>query len=1280
MLLGGERTGFCVDEGVVLRLVSGALSLEERREVEAHAANCADCLDLIAGAAQGSSRPAVDELDSGPRAAGDGDLKELDRVGRFDVLGPLGAGGMGIVRMARCRETGRLVALKRVRGVEAGAVAALRREIHALSELQHPGIAPIIDQGLVDGLPFYAMELIEGETLQQRIERLPPRDATTFAALLPVLGIVRDLCETLAFLHEHELVHRDLKPRNVLLRQNGDVPVLVDFGLATRRQEPGRESIDSWAGASGTQRFVAPEQLLGDLVDARADLYSLGGVLYQIVTGTPPPPLVRAPTANGKPGSGAGAWVERSLAPPSSAVRGLDAPAAALLDTLILRLLALEPRARVGCAQDVARVLDQLGAKGGAIPVTARQKHIYRPRLVGRDADIAALAALANRCYQGRGGRAFIAGVSGHGKTRLAMEVAVRARRLRLDVVTASCVPLDPRATPVGPSGAEGSLLMAFRTFLTAVADRARQGGEALADRLIGDRGKILSVYEPELARTPGQHKYPDPPELSSEATRIRLIAALEHTLQEAAHDHPLLLVIDDWQWADALSIEVLESLDHRFFERNPVLILGTYRSDEIEPALGARLQAMSEEHLPLRRLGDGPLGEMIADMLAYPDCPRALVEPLVREANGNPFFLIEYVRLAVEEGWLQRDRNDEGRWRLTADAPVLRPALAGPYNLPVPRPLRTLAERRLATLSPNARAVAAFAALLGRTFPSELLSATPRLPPQAVPGTMDELFARQIVEHDPTAEYRFVHDQFREAAYHGIALDELPAWHRAAALALEAQSSSDAADARGVRAGQAASLAHHFAMAGDRERERFYRRLAGDQAFRGGAYRDAIRHLSRCLELGDATAGLVEELTLERQLAEAHFGVGDIASSRSRLEAMTARAGMPRPEGNAATLRAALADLFTYLAGSTAAWLAQPPSVHDRAVFTEVARAHERLAHVLYFENETIGVASSSMRALAAAARVGASPELSRAYANLSIAAALAPARPLAWLLRSRARAVAAQVGDAPAAAWAKQLEGVYQAGVGGWKPACAALEGSAEEWRGIGDRRRWEECLTLLGMALFQAGDAGRASAMRDELLGLSESIGSEQTRGWALIGQAEDRLLANKPAEALAALDDAARLGSAVRLVEQLWMHGLRASAHLALDAQGEAELSLERGLALEAGTIPVAFYVLEGYAGFAEVATTLAAARLAQGQDATRAMRSSVRAVSRLARFARVFPIARARTGLWRGALAALRGDEAAANRAWRAGLRHARKLGRLRDAAALERRLASAGLR
>lgn len=211
------------------------------------------------------------------------ELAEQSSVTGYEILGELGRGGMGVVYKARQKGLNRLVALKMLlAGTHASAdhLARFRTEAEAVARLQHANIVQIYEVGQRDGLPFFSLEFVEGKSLAQELggNPLPARQA---AQLLMVLA------RAVHYAHENGIVHRDLKPANVLLTATG-VPKITDFGLA--KQVEGESSQTKSGTLMGTPSYMAPEQARGDVrqVGPSADVYALGAILYELLTGRPP--------------------------------------------------------------------------------------------------------------------------------------------------------------------------------------------------------------------------------------------------------------------------------------------------------------------------------------------------------------------------------------------------------------------------------------------------------------------------------------------------------------------------------------------------------------------------------------------------------------------------------------------------------------------------------------------------------------------------------------------------------------------------------------------------------------------------------------------------------------------------------------------------------------------------------------------------------------------------------------------------------------------------------
>jgi dienelactone hydrolase len=265
--------------------------------------------------------------------------------GRYQVEGELGSGGMALVYRAHDVRHGRQVAVKVLRPEIAAALGASRflREIGIEAQLSHPHILPLHDSGDADGLLFYVMPLVEGESLRDRLDRdgaLPIPD---------VVRVLRDIADALAYAHGHGVVHRDIKPDNVMLA--GRHALVTDFGVAKAVSEAAGTTQITSAGVSiGTPLYMAPEQCVADpAVDHRADLYALGVIGYEMLAGHPPfrGPAMQAVLA---------AHVMASPTPLLQVRPDIPKPLAAL----VMRCLEKQPSTRWQSAADIMAELESV--------------------------------------------------------------------------------------------------------------------------------------------------------------------------------------------------------------------------------------------------------------------------------------------------------------------------------------------------------------------------------------------------------------------------------------------------------------------------------------------------------------------------------------------------------------------------------------------------------------------------------------------------------------------------------------------------------------------------------------------------------------------------------------------------------------------------------------------------------------------------------------------------------------------------------------------------------
>jgi WD40 repeat protein len=338
----------CPDPRQWQRLLCERLPDDEAKQLEQHLSECPACLQTVRGV-----RSEGDDFLAPPQQP-----DEIGRLGQYRVLRVLGSGGMGVVFEAEDPDLQRKVALKVMRPWLAADEAARKRflrEARAAAALDHDHIVKIFQVGEDRGVPFIAMQLLRGQSLQNRLrdgDRLPSAE---------VVRIGRELAEGLAAGHEAGLVHRDVKPANVWLEEpRGRVKVL-DFGLARPEREDAQ--LTRSGTVAGTPAFMAPEQARGLPIDGRCDLFSVGCVLYRLLTG-------EAPFKGANTMAVLLSLAEDQPAPPHL----LNPEAPPELSDLVMRLLSKDPAGRPPSARAVVEALDKIGRDATVQPPAPRRR------------------------------------------------------------------------------------------------------------------------------------------------------------------------------------------------------------------------------------------------------------------------------------------------------------------------------------------------------------------------------------------------------------------------------------------------------------------------------------------------------------------------------------------------------------------------------------------------------------------------------------------------------------------------------------------------------------------------------------------------------------------------------------------------------------------------------------------------------------------------------------------------------------------------------------------
>jgi len=1236
----------CPPEDIFVRFLAGHLPDGEVVLLERHTSSCQPCMDLLTTAARlipeerpgpgAESPPPVPERAPGllPEAAlvDEGlqpDFPDPRHLGPYRVLASLGRGAVGVVYRAMDERSGAEVAVKTVRLPAPEALLSLRREVHTLSQIRHPGVVRILEQGGTESdPPWYAMELVEGETLASRFCR-------SIASRAELLAIVRRLCSTLSVLHASGVIHRDLSPRNVMVRPDG-TPVLVDFGfaLASGANPAARERLQREAAPAGTLLYMAPEQILGEPSDARADLYSLGCILYEALTGRPP--------FLGKSGA-AIIWghLRNRPSPPSSLMPGLDAR----FDELTLRLITRQPRDRMAYADEVGHALDRIGAIERQQAAKDGGGYLYRPSLVGRAGAMTTLDGLLRRCQNGQGGLALVTGESGAGKTRVALELAGQARRQGFKVVLGTCT---------------GVALEPLKPLLRAVADRCRRAGRAETLRLLGPHGRLLAEHERSLEEAPGFRELPVLPALPGDAARIRLLDVLEEMLGAFARRRPTLIIVDDLHWADELTMAWLHRLSDRFFESNGVLAVGTGREEEMSPQQRERLLRSGATAVHLARLDDRSVEAMIAEMLGSEATPTGIGPLVTGQAGGNPFFVVEYLRTALAEGRLVRS---DGGWRLAAaEAPHSE-------RLPTPASVRELVFRRLGRLSAPAQELVDVAAVLGREMDGGQLLATARASADSRAaagaeaeadhevGALAELVSRQVLEPAEPGSYRFVHDTLREIALGRIAPAREQSLHGAAAAVLEERQDGSPDAGRTY-----AALAAHYGAAGQHVKCLHYLERAAERALRAGTAHEARRLVSRAIDLVaaqkvDATS--VVKARLYRLRAEAAFALADLAACRQDAQAALREIHRPLPtSGRGWSLRLA-AEASRQILHRVLPGVGWRASGSEQLACAEGAAAAPLVASSFYFTGDWVPMTAVVALGTNLAEQAGASALSIESFAQLGYIAGLMGMDAVARFYFGRAAQMAEATGDSRALAVGLYFHAFHDLGRGRWADVEARGGKAIALLDHIGDPQAADVARTIVGHAIFFQGRIEEAGAWYQSLANSARRRANRQHLGWGLALEARSLLENGGAAEAARLLEEArTNLAGLADALSIAMCEGLLASAYLR-DGRLDGARALTTILAprLAGAVLPLA-PCLHAYVAAAEVALACCV-RAPDDQGARDAARTASRD---LRRFARMFPIARPASLRIRAEVAAQAGSRRKMAALARRGLHQAKALG------------------
>ncbi len=947
--------------------------------------------------------------------------------------------------------------------------------------------------------------------------------------------------------------------------------------------------------------------------------------------------------------------------------------AARLMQTAVGDILCDDPTRQAAERHFHFESLPDVMLKGKAAPLAVFRPIAPRGRpttaraeLIGRDEELSRLAREFEQAReQSAAGTVLVEGEPGIGKSRLLIESHYRAEQQ-------GAVGLLGH----GDSLETATLYFAWRPVFERLFEiDALTPPDAARQRLERRLGDVpdLAGWAP-LLRAVLPVDLPDN-ELTSHMTgRVRgenTRRLLVELLEAEARRRPLVVSLDDAQWLDSASWELVELAAQRATRLLLVLAMRPVAAP-LPNVLARLLEAPRCALLTLDPLSQPQAARLACRRLGVAELPARAIDFIHRRAEGNPLFT-EEMAFAL---------RDAGQLEIVEGECLLVEGEQGLETLNLPDTLHGVVTSRLDRLAPPEQLTVKVASVIGRHFPYRTLQAVYPLEPDR-PRLRDHLGAAlrtQIIEveiPEPELTYLFRSAVAREAAYQLLLFYQREQLHRAIAEWREASEKEIAPPAYGA-------LAYHWRNAREPERAVHYLEQAGRFAIGSGAYQEAIGFFREALELDKAhllATPAPRRAAWERRLGEAYLGLGRLAESREHLLTSLALHKRPAPHSKVGLAASFVGHLAAQITGrrpragranpatdeSAAQGAPLAPMYHrgdspestperlQRETALEIAHAYESLAEIYYLSNQKTLLVHALVANLHFARQAGPSPELAQAYANNCISAGLGGLHVLARRYARRAKAIAREVNDPASLGWVLEVTGLYALGVGQAKSALADLEEAIALAHRLGDWRRWGETMATLAQGAYYCGEIQRGRETWNALRLAAAARGDDLQRAWGLNGSADGLLRQNAPDATHAAVEQLTTANTLyehnVDRISQLGMWGLLAWAY---SRQGDAQNTLhsvQAGLRLadQVGS-PTGHYSLAGYANLARACHWLwehgSAAEVANHANlAAQAQRA-------LEGYARVFPIGRPAAQLWLGSTHWLEGRIERAVRDWR----------------------------
>ncbi|MDR7085775.1 diguanylate cyclase (GGDEF)-like protein/PAS domain S-box-containing protein [Aeromicrobium panaciterrae] len=966
-------------------------------------------------------------------------------------------------------------------------------ETQVLRRLSGTGLATLYDAGVTDGHWYLVQPFMPGSTLEEILKSGP-------LSLEMALRIAIDVASALDIAHGAGIFHRDVKPANVIVGGTDPAsPVtLIDFGFA--RSPLLDESLNEQL--VGTVRYLAPEAagMLAVPADERADLYALGVLLFECLAGEPP-----------FPGETVGEVLREHLSMPVPEVGRRRPGMPRAIDAILARLLSKDPNDRYQSASavtyDLSALLEAVRA-GSSDPrlVIGRIDHrrtLTDPAFVGREAELASLMSLVDEVRMGGSGLVLLEADSGGGKTRLLSEVASQA---------SSAGVLQLQGQGVAETGARPfEVLHGFAEDLLSHAanddlwDSIREG--------VGDGAPAIAQVLPLLGPLLGVTEELDAgPEHLGEQRSLTVLHQLMNSIGDA--DHPVLIIFDDCQWADRLTIQLLADVFSDRAQCPPYVgVIAAFRSEEVSDEHQLRAMPFAQS-VQLGRLPARAMRQLCESMAGQ--LPDEAINTVVRLADGNPFMGAAVLRGLFESGALLS--TDRG-WQVDEAALI---------DVQTARRSASFLVRRLELLTEDSIHVLSAGASLGKEFDFMLAAELVQHSDVAATILQDATRRRLVWIDDVTGRCSFAHDKIREALLSRLDYSERRELHSRAADAMLGMEESGASvfdvayhlDAAGrhqaalpyaLRSAETARTQHaldsalsHYRMAErgvepeDLETRVVIAEGLGDVLALQGAYDEAEEQLTVAEQM---VTDRVHQAEVEGKLGALAFKRGDIPTARRHLEGAMARLDRPVPQVFAWLLVCLVWELCVQVVHTAAPRLTVRRKPEGREEDFLAMRLHSRLAYLYWFYSGKVTCAWTHLRGLNLAERYPPSAELGQAYSEHAPVATMVPLFNRSLKYAKRSQEIRRDRGDIWGQGQSQSFAGVALYAASKFDEAEEASREAIRLLESTGDQWEMNTAGWNLAMCLHRKGQLREAAATAKGVYESAIAIGDQTSAGVGL-----------------------------------------------------------------------------------------------------------------------------------------------------------------------------------